>query len=80
MHTTLVSTQQLADHLSEWRVFDCRHDLMKPALAEQQYGEAHIPGALFAIWNATSRRQRRQNGRHPLRDPATFVAWLESRG
>src|SRR5438045_4696193 len=26
MHTTLVSTQQLADHLTEWRVFDCRHD------------------------------------------------------
>ena len=81
MHTTLVSTQQLADHLSEWRIFDCRHDLMKPALGEQQYGEAHIPGALFAhMERDLSGPKSGKNGRHPLPDPAIFVAWLGKQG
>ena len=31
-----------------WRIFDCRHDLLKPDLGEQQYREGHIPGARFA--------------------------------
>ena len=47
-HTTLVSTAVLAENLQSWRVFDCRHDLARPDLGEQQYGEAHLPGALFA--------------------------------
>ena len=81
MHTTLVSTQQLADHLLEWRIFDCRHDLMKPTLGEQQYGEAHIPGALFAhMERDLSGPKSGKNGRHPLPDPATFVAWLGQQG
>ena len=81
MHTTLVSTQQLADHLSEWRIFDCRHDLVKPALGEQRYGEAHIPGALFAhMERDLSGPKSGKNGRHPLPDPAIFVAWLGKRG
>ena len=46
--STLVSTAELSRQLSSWRVFDCRHDLAKPRLGEQQYLEGHIPGALFA--------------------------------
>ena len=46
--STLVSTGELAANLRKWRVFDCRHDLAKPELGEQQYREGHIPGALFA--------------------------------
>src|SRR5699024_7490089 len=46
--STLVSTGELEDNLARWRVFDCRHDLAKPDLGEQQYGEGHIAGALFA--------------------------------
>jgi thiosulfate/3-mercaptopyruvate sulfurtransferase len=81
MHTTLVSTQQLFDHLGEWRAFDCRHDLMKPDLGEQQYREAHIPGALFArMERDLSGPKTGKNGRHPLPDPATFVAWLGKQG
>jgi thiosulfate/3-mercaptopyruvate sulfurtransferase len=81
MHTTLVSTQQLADHLREWRIFDCRHDLMKPELGAQQYREAHIPGALFAHMDRDlSAPKNGKNGRHPLPDPATFVAWLGKQG
>jgi thiosulfate/3-mercaptopyruvate sulfurtransferase len=81
MHTTLVSTQQLADHLNEWRIFDCRHDLMKHDLGEQQYREAHIPGALFASMERDlSGAKTGKNGRHPLPDPAVFVSWLGKQG
>jgi thiosulfate/3-mercaptopyruvate sulfurtransferase len=79
--STLVSTQELGRHLGAWRVFDCRHDLMKPALGEQQYGEAHIPGALFAhMEHDLSGPKTGKNGRHPLPDPAAFVAWLGKQG
>jgi thiosulfate/3-mercaptopyruvate sulfurtransferase len=81
MHTTLVSTQQLADRLDEWRVFDCRHDLMKHDLGEQQYREAHIPGALFASMERDlSGPKTGKNGRHPLPHFDVFVRWLGSQG
>ena len=81
MHTTLVSTQQLADNLAAWRVFDCRHDLMKPDLGEQQYREAHIPGALFASLDRDlSAPTTGKNGRHPLPDLEKFVRWMGSQG
>jgi len=79
--STLVSTEELARHLGAWRVFDCRHDLMKPDLGEQQYREAHIPGALFAhMERDLSAPKTGKNGRHPLPDPAAFVAWLGKQG
>jgi len=81
MHTTLVSTQQLADRLSDWRVFDCRHDLMKPDLGAQQYHEAHIPGALFAHMDRDlSGPKTGKNGRHPLPHFDAFVRWIGTQG
>lgn len=80
MHTTLVSTQQLAGH-PEWRVFDCRHDLAKPELGEAQYRQAHIPGALFAhLERDLSAPKSGKSGRHPLPDPGAFIAWLGQQG
>jgi thiosulfate/3-mercaptopyruvate sulfurtransferase len=80
LHTTLVSTEELGRH-PEWRVFDCRHDLAKPALGEQQYGEAHIPGARFAhLDRDLSAPKTGRNGRHPLPDPKTFISWLGTQG
>jgi thiosulfate/3-mercaptopyruvate sulfurtransferase len=80
MHSTLVSTQQLAEH-PEWRVFDCRHDLLKPDLGEQQYGEAHIPGALFAhLERDLSSLRDGRNGRHPLPYLGAFLAWVGQQG
>jgi thiosulfate/3-mercaptopyruvate sulfurtransferase len=77
---TLVSTDELARH-PEWRVFDCRHDLMKPALGEDQYAKAHIPGAAFAhLDRDLSAPKTGRNGRHPLPDPQTFIAWLGRQG
>ena len=81
MHTTLVSTQQLADHLKGWRVFDCRHDLMKPELGAEQYRQAHIPGALFAhMEHDLSGPKTGKNGRHPLPEFREFVQWVGSKG
>jgi thiosulfate/3-mercaptopyruvate sulfurtransferase len=81
MHTTLVTTAQLEEHLQHWRVFDCRHDLMKPDLGEQQYKEAHIPGAVFAHMERNlSAAKTGKNGRHPLPDPARLALWLGEQG
>src|SRR6267143_426596 len=79
--TTLVSTEQLQQNLARWRVFDCRHDLMKPDLGEQQYREAHIPGALFAhLDRDLSAPRENRGGRHPLPYPGAFLAWLGQQG
>ena len=79
--STLVSTAELAANLAKWRVFDCRHDLVKPDLGEQQYKEGHIPGALFAhLDRDLSGRKTGANGRHPLPDPQDFEKWLEHTG
>jgi thiosulfate/3-mercaptopyruvate sulfurtransferase len=78
---TLVSTAELAANLDRWRVFDCRHDLAKPELGEQQYREAHIRGALFASLDRDlSAAKTGKNGRHPLPDPNVFGAWLGRQG
>jgi thiosulfate/3-mercaptopyruvate sulfurtransferase len=79
--TTLCSTDQLAAHLTGWRVFDCRHDLVKAELGALQYREAHIPGALFASFeHDLSAPKTGKNGRHPLPAPETFIAWLGLQG
>jgi len=80
MPTTLVSTAELGAN-PQWRIFDCRHDLANPALGEQQYREAHIPGALFAhLDRDLSAPKTGRNGRHPLPDPDDFVKWLGRSG
>jgi thiosulfate/3-mercaptopyruvate sulfurtransferase len=78
--SALASTEELAAH-PEWRVFDCRHDLANPALGEQQYVEAHIPGALFAhLDRDLSAPKTGGNGRHPLPESRSFVSWLGKQG
>ena len=76
MLTTLVSTAELAAN-PHWRIFDCRHDLARPALGEEQYRDAHIPGALFAhLDHDLSAPKTGRNGRHPLPHPEAFASWL----
>jgi len=76
----LISTEELARN-PDWRVFDCRHDLMKHELGEAQYRESHIPGAAFAhLDQDLSAAKSGMNGRHPLPDPARFIAWLGAQG
>lgn len=78
--SALASTEELSGH-SEWRVFDCRHDLAKPGLGAEQYREGHIAGALFAhLDRDLSAPKTGKNGRHPLPDPEKFMAWLGALG
>jgi len=79
--STLVSTEELSRNLAAWRVFDCRHDLARPDFGEQQYREAHIPGAAFAhLDRDLSGPKTGRNGRHPLPDPGAFIDWLGKQG
>jgi thiosulfate/3-mercaptopyruvate sulfurtransferase len=81
VRTTLVSTEELAARLGEWRVFDCRHDLAKPELGEQQYRQSHVPGALFAgLDRDLSAPKSGRNGRHPLPAPEAFAQTLSQWG
>jgi len=79
-HRILVSTREVLSH-PEWRVFDCRHDLGKPELGEQLYGQSHIPGARFVhLDRDLSAAKTGKNGRHPLPDPQRFIHWLGAQG
>ena len=84
--STLVSTAELEKRLPRWRVFDCRHDLMKPELGAQQYREAHIPGALFASLDRGRRSlyEAGQDDTGPYQSPMEdaevhFHEWLHAR-
>jgi thiosulfate/3-mercaptopyruvate sulfurtransferase len=81
--TTLISAEELATHLDErsWRIFDCRHDLMRPEAGEQAYRTAHIPNAQFLhVDRDLSGPLTGRNGRHPLPDPSVFAAILARAG
>ncbi|MBI1943560.1 MAG: sulfurtransferase [Betaproteobacteria bacterium] len=77
---TLVTGEQLARH-AEWRVFDCRHDLARPAWGLAEYRKAHIPGALFAhLDRDLSAPKTGRNGRHPLPPAGDFRKFLQASG
>jgi thiosulfate/3-mercaptopyruvate sulfurtransferase len=79
--SALVSVSALSANLGGWRLFDCRHDLMKPELGEAQYRKAHLPGALFAhLDRDLSAPKTGRNGRHPLPEPQRFIDWLGQQG
>jgi len=62
-------------------VFDCRFSLADPGEGEALYREGHIPGAHYLhLERDMSSPVMRHGGRHPLPDPADFVALLASYG
>src|SRR5215207_884557 len=72
MPTTLIEPAALAPHLADetWVVVDCRFELMDPAKGEQEYLDAHIPGARYAhVDRDLSGEKTGSNGRHPLPTP-----------
>lgn len=78
-YTTLISTAILAERLDDpgWITIDCRHDLADPERGRRQYGEAHLPGALFLHADEDLAGPRTgANGRHPLPDPAVLATRL----
>ena len=83
MYTTLVSTEQLALHLSDpnWVVIDCRFTLTDTEAGGKAYAQGHIPGARYAHLDADlSGAKNGSNGRHPLPDPQDFARILSAWG
>jgi thiosulfate/3-mercaptopyruvate sulfurtransferase len=88
MYTTLISTEQLANFNPSsdkpLMIFDCTFDLMKPELGQQQFDEAHIPGAVYVNLDkhlsAKNDPTAASGGRHPLPSREAFAAWLGSIG
>ncbi len=97
MFTTLISAEALKrlrfDH-APLMVFDCTFDLMNPAAGEEQYRQAHIPGAVYAHLDhalcdegapgVDGRRHPHADaasgGRHPLPSREKFAMWLSRTG
>jgi thiosulfate/3-mercaptopyruvate sulfurtransferase len=69
MHTTLISTDVLAEDLvnQSWLIADCRYNLNDETWGRAQYEAAHIPGAVFVdVAHDLAGRRTGTNGRHPL--------------
>lgn len=83
MHTTLVSTAQLAAQLAnpDWVVFDCRFTLTDPKAGRVAYEVSHIPGSRYIDLNQDlSSPVTSQSGRHPLPDAKTLCDKLGNWG
>ncbi|WP_296448006.1 sulfurtransferase [Rhodoferax sp. UBA5149] len=88
MYSTLISAPQLQTLQTSGQpcmVFDCSFELMQPGAGEQQYLQAHIPGAVRAdldqhLSAAKSAPDAASGGRHPLPSRESFAAWLGSVG
>jgi len=86
-YTTLITAEQLqalrADG-SPLMVFDCSFELTRPEAGDQQYRDAHIPGAVRADLDqhlsARAGAPAPNGGRHPLPARESFAAWLGSVG
>lgn len=78
MHSPLVDTAELAEHLGDPAlvIVDVRHDFANPARGgEDAYAQAHVPGAVFAhVDRDLSAPTTGSNGRHPLPTPEAAAA------
>ena len=86
-YTTLISAEQLQSLTvggAPLMVFDCSFELMKPEAGDQQFRDAHIPGAVRADLDrhlsAAAGAPSASGGRHPLPTREHFAAWLGSVG
>lgn len=87
MFTTLISANELAQHIKEksWIILDCRHDLADAKAGRHAYAEGHIPTAQFVqldddLSGSTVNANGVFCGRHPLPDRAAFIAKLRAWG
>ena len=86
-YTTLISVAELArllDQNAPVRVFDCTSALMDPQLADKQFAERHIAGAVQAHLDrdlsAKPPLPAVNGGRHPLPLPEQVAQWLGQMG
>ncbi|MCL4182662.1 MAG: sulfurtransferase [Burkholderiaceae bacterium] len=79
--TTLISAEELATHIDDCLVVDCRHDLEDPDSGPAAWSVGHIPGAFFLHQDFDLAAPKNgRNGRHPLPDRETLRRRLESIG
>lgn len=78
MYTTLISVQDLQQHLSDqnWLIVDCRFDLGDTNAGRRAYEQAHIPGAVYAHLDddLSGTIIPGTTGRHPLPSVAELTA------
>jgi thiosulfate/3-mercaptopyruvate sulfurtransferase len=83
LHTTLITTAQLAGNLSDpaWLVADCRFELGKPDAGRDAWRAGHIPGAIHVdLERDLSAPVTATTGRHPLPPVRDFAAILSRIG
>jgi len=83
MFSTVVSTAQLAQHLSDpnWIVIDCRFTLTHTEAGRIAYAQGHLPSARYAhLDEDLSGTKNGVNGRHPLPDTQVFAQKLGAWG
>ena len=83
MLNTLISTNELADHLNDlnWVVIDCRFDLADKEWGAEEYAQLHIPGAVYAhMEKDICGPITPTSGRHPLPDGKVFIAAMQRLG
>ncbi len=81
-YTTIIEVDTLARQVDtpNWRVMDCRFDLMNKGAGLQEYREGHIPHALYVhLEDDLSGQPTPQTGRHPLPEAGIladkFAGW-----
>ena len=86
-HTTLISAQQLAQHIEDpnWVVLDCRHDLLNPDFGRTAFAAGHLPHAQLAdldtdLSDKSPGPNGEFRGRHPLPERNAFVETLRRWG
>ncbi len=83
-YKTLISTQELADHINnvDWVIVDCRFDLADSTWGKSQYQTSHISGAIYAHLDSdlSSPIIPAVTGRHPLPDIDELVEKLSAWG
>ena len=82
-YNTLITAEQLQSLMGRGAplmVFDCSFELMKPQAGDQQFADAHIPGAVRADLehhlSAHPGAPAASGGRHPLPSREDFARWL----
>ncbi|MBN9463920.1 MAG: sulfurtransferase [Burkholderiales bacterium] len=79
--TTLIGVDELAAHLDDCVVVDCRHDLADPAYGPAAWAAGHLPGAFFLHQDSDlAGAKTGRNGRHPLPDREALRRRLEELG
>lgn len=83
MHTTIINSQTLNQHLAtpNWLLLDCRFNLADTSYGERAYAEGYIPGAHYLhLDHDLSSPITPLSGRHPLPEVDTLTAKLASLG